>query len=122
VTLRLAAMPTHAFACKECPRLTIHGHEIAKACCRESWVTFFTKRPPISPIAQIVWCRAREERAVTNVVRGPMRPAARWTPLVSMVSGAVIATYMPGQPLNVQARIPLTSSEGEIVSPTSTGE
>jgi hypothetical protein len=31
----------------------------------------------------------------------------------------VRVAYMPGQPLNVQARIPLTSSEGEIVSPTS---
>jgi DNA repair exonuclease SbcCD ATPase subunit len=34
----------------------------------------------------------------------------------------VRVTYMPGMPLDVQARIPLTSHEGEIVSPTSAGE
>jgi hypothetical protein len=44
--------------------------------------------------AEMVWCRARHGRVVTNAVRSPVRPATRCMWEVSIASGRVIASRM----------------------------
>jgi hypothetical protein len=48
-----------------------------QACCRESRMTVLTRLQPIPPTSKIIWCGAKDGRAVMHVVRPPVRPATR---------------------------------------------
>jgi hypothetical protein len=41
-------------------------------------MTVFYKTAADPPMSEIVWCGARDGRAVTHVVRAPVRPAMWW--------------------------------------------
>jgi hypothetical protein len=75
--------------CKKCPP---HNNALA----RESLLPRepddgFYKTAADPPTSEIVWCSAKDGRAVTHVVRAPVRPATRWMRVVSIASTRVIA-------------------------------
>jgi hypothetical protein len=96
VTPRPAEMPIHAFACKECPRLTRHGHGRASLLRREPADVFY-KTAPDQPHIGDSMVGARNARTVTSTARSPVSPAMGWMRVVSMASARVIGGRNGGE-------------------------